>query len=103
MSCGFYDEVKNGLKMSIPGAAVGALVWFVAGSGVKESYAKRQREREKERLEHDRARERERAAEERERRKEEREREKEARPEPKPRRGADGGTFASSFSWKESL
>ena len=99
MACGFYDEAKNGLKMSVVGAAVGALVWFVAGSGAKQSYDKFKREREKEASEERRERERESRKREADERRETR---KEARPE--PRRGADGGTFADArFSWRESL
>lgn len=48
MDCPVYQEITNGLKMSLVGVAIGALAWFVAGSGVKEGYEKRKRERERE-------------------------------------------------------
>lgn len=48
MACEIYDELTNGLKMLPVGLAIGALAWFVAGSGAKEGYEKRRRERERE-------------------------------------------------------
>lgn len=48
MSCSTYDELTNGLKMIPVGLALGAIAWFVAGTGVKEGYEKRRRERERE-------------------------------------------------------
>ncbi len=57
MACGLYEEVSNGLKMSLVGAAIGALAWFILGTGAKESYAKRRHEREMEEKQAERERE----------------------------------------------
>ncbi len=91
MACDFYDEATNGLKMVFVGLAIGAIAWFVAGSGVKEGYEKRKREREREQHE-------ERREQEKERRKIEAE-ERAAERKAAAQRGAAAASVASSL-WR---
>lgn len=57
MVCPVYSELSNGLKMSLVGVALGAIAWFIVGTGAKESYAKRKHEREVEQRQAERDRE----------------------------------------------